>query len=110
MVKKKSGRPAGKIAIISKVDKLLAKIVEYFGSQTEAANAIGCSQSHIWSYLGKRNKASLPPIMALQIEVASNGAFDCEELSPELAELLSVIASNRNKNNQAALGAVNNKG
>lgn len=104
--KKKLGRPSA-VAMVPKslVDKLFVKLVEYFDdSQTLTANALNCSQSHIWGYLTKSNKETVSPIIALRAEVETNGAIKCEDLCPELGELISAINERRLRAGKPGIG------
>lgn len=93
MAKKKAGRPSVTAVVpVSKVDHLFVELVNHFGkNQSETGSALGCSQSHVWTYLSKTNKTTLSPIVALRAEVATKGKFKCEDLCPELGELIGAI-------------------
>lgn len=93
MAKKKAGRPPLLPSPpVSVVDRLFIKVVDHFGkSQTETGNALGCSQSYVWSALTRTNKESIAPIFALRAELASKGEFSCDDLCPELGELVGAI-------------------
>lgn len=99
MTKKKLGRPPVAAAIPkSKVDKLFFAIFKHFGkSQTDTADALGCSQSYVWGCLRKTHKNTLPPLIAMRAEVVTGGKFQCEDLCPDIKDLLATIISNRIK-------------
>lgn len=107
MAKKKVGRPSTvDVVPKSKVDKLFVDLVEYFGgSQTITANALGCSQSHVWGYLTKSDKDTLSPIIALRAEMVTEGNYKCEDLCPELGDLIGSINNNRLMAGKPLIGA-----
>ena len=97
MAKKKAGRPPfAPSPPVSVVDRWFVEVVKHFGnSQTETANALGCSQSYVWSALTRTNKESIAPVFALRAELASKGKFRCDDLCPELGELVGSVNKNR---------------
>ena len=99
MIKKKIGRPTKELAAPkTKVDRLFLAVVNFFNkSQTDTADALNCSQSHIWSNLRRNGKKTIKPMPAMYAEVATAGKFKCDELCPELKDLLNVIIANRIK-------------
>ena len=91
----------------SKVDKLFVRLVEYFdNNQTDTANALGCSQSHVWGYLSKTHKETLSPIIALRAELATDGQFQCEDLCPDLGDLIGTINRKRASAGKSGIGGV----
>ncbi len=61
------------------------KVINFFGTQGNTANALGCSQTTVCKWLhGKMNVSSF---YALKIEKLTNGEFKAVDLCPRLAEI-----------------------
>lgn len=77
----------------------LQRAVRKLGGQTKAARIIGRNQSSISEALS-RGQAS--PELCMRIEAATNGAFTCEELRPDLADLFKTLRKTKRRQQGAA--------
>lgn len=58
------------------------KLVDFFGSQSAAAKALGVKQGSVSGWV--RGLHGMSPIIALRAEAVTQGAFKAVELCPEL--------------------------
>lgn len=64
----------------------LQVLVSIYGSETKAAKAIGCSQTHFWSLVNEDTK--MGAILALTAEKVSKRAVSAVVLCPRLKGLV----------------------
>ena len=75
------------------------------------AKAIGCTQPFITQL--KMAKRNIPPIIAIKIDIATQGIISLEQMNPELAALLSKYISHidsRTKSEITKIEVTDNKG
>lgn len=68
---------------------VLQKAVNFFGSQSGLAKAVGKKQGHVWWWLNKSTR--VPVEIALRIEKATRGEISREELRPDLFDGVTVV-------------------
>ncbi len=60
-------------------------VVDFFGSQTAAANALGVEQPSVWAWLNGKSKMSAE--VAFLAEKLTDGKFRASDLRPSLSSL-----------------------
>jgi len=66
----------------------LQRAVRHLGGQSKAAKILGRNQSSISEALSRKQAS---PELCMRIEAATNGAFTCEELRPDIADLFKTL-------------------
>ncbi len=62
------------------MEALFTKLVDHFGTQTKAAEALGVDQTTISGWV--RGKHGMSPAVALRAEMLTTGKFKAAELCP----------------------------